>query len=32
MPMIDSKITVKMTDGQNEELKAEFGRLIGTLN
>ena len=32
MPMIDSKITVKMTDGQKEELKTEFGRLIGTLN
>ena len=32
MPMIDSKLTMKITDGQKEELKAAFGQLIGTLN
>ena len=32
MPMIDSKITLKMTEAQKEELKAEFGKLIATLN
>ena len=32
MPMIDSKVTVKMTDAQKEDLKAAFGKLIGTLN
>ena len=32
MPMIDSKITVKMTEPQKEEIKTAFGQLIGTLN
>ena len=32
MPLIDSKITVKVTDSQKEELKREFGKLIATLN
>ena len=32
MPLIDSKITLKLTDGQKEELKAGFGKLIATLN
>jgi len=32
MPFIDSKITVKITPEQKEEIKAEMGRLIGTLN
>lgn len=32
MPMIDSKLTVKITDQQKEELKTEFGKLITTLN
>ena len=32
MPMIDSKITLKMTAQQKEELKTEFGKLIATLN
>ena len=32
MPFIDSKITVKITPGQKEEIKKEFGKLIGTLN
>ena len=32
MPMIDSRFTVKMTDQQKEEIKADFGRLIATLN
>ena len=32
MPFIDSKITVKLTSGQKEEIKAELGRLITTLN
>ena len=32
MPYIDSKITVKMTDPQKEEIKAELGKLINTLN
>ena len=32
MPLIDSKITVRMTAQQKEDLKTEFGRLIATLN
>ena len=32
MPFIDSKITVKITPEQKEEIKAEMGRLIATLN
>ncbi len=32
MPFIDSKITVKITDQQKEEIKTELGKLIGTLN
>ncbi len=32
MPFIDSKVTVKISDRQKEEIKSEFGRLIGTLN
>lgn len=32
MPFIDSKITVKITPAQKEEIKTELGRLIGTLN
>jgi phenylpyruvate tautomerase PptA (4-oxalocrotonate tautomerase family) len=32
MPFIDSKITVKITPEQKEEIKTELGRLIGTLN
>ena len=32
MPMIDSKLTMKITDQQKEELKTEFGKLIATLN
>ena len=32
MPMIDSKITLKLTEAQKEELKADFGKLIATLN
>ena len=32
MPFIDSKITVKVTEQQKEEIKAELGKLIGTLN
>ena len=32
MPFIDSKITVKVTPEQKEEIKKEFGKLIGTLN
>ena len=31
MPFIDSRLTVKITDAQKEELKAELGRLITTL-
>ena len=31
MPFIDSKITVKITPEQKEEIKAELGRLIATL-
>jgi len=32
MPFIDSKITVKITDQQKEEIKTELGKLITTLN
>ncbi len=32
MPFIDSKFTVKISDQQKEEIKAELGRLITTLN
>ena len=32
MPFIDSKITVKISDRQKEELKTELGRLIATLH
>ena len=32
MPLIDSKVTIKLTDDQKEELKSEFGRLITILN
>jgi phenylpyruvate tautomerase PptA (4-oxalocrotonate tautomerase family) len=32
MPFIDSKVTVKITPEQKEEIKTELGRLIGTLN
>ncbi|MBQ9210117.1 MAG: hypothetical protein IJ153_00310 [Clostridia bacterium] len=32
MPMINSKVTVKITDQQKEEIKTELGKLITTLN
>ena len=32
MPFIDSKITVKISDQQKEEIKSELGKLITTLN
>ena len=32
MPFIDSRITVKLSDQQKEEIKSELGRLISTLN
>ena len=32
MPFIDSKVTVKLSDQQKDELKAELGKLITTLN
>ena len=32
MPFIDSKVTVKISDQQKEEIKAELGKLITTLN
>ena len=32
MPFIDSKITVKISDQQKEEIKTELGKLIATLN
>ena len=32
MPFIDSKITVSVDDALKEELKAELGKLITTLN
>ena len=32
MPFIDSRISGKVSDQQKEEIKTEFGKLIGTLN
>ena len=32
MPLIDTKVTVKMTAPQKEEIKTELGKLITTLN
>ena len=32
MPFIDSKITVKISDEQKEEIKTELGKLIATLH
>ncbi len=32
MPFIDSKITVKVSDKQKEEIKTELGKMISTLN
>ena len=32
MPFIESKLTVKITDQQKEEIKSELGKLISTLN
>ena len=32
MPFIDSKITVPVTPAQKEEIKAELGKMITTLN
>ena len=32
MPFIDSRITVKISDQQKEEIKTELGKLISTLN
>ena len=32
MPFIDSRITLKITDRQKEEIKTELGKLITTLN
>ena len=32
MPFIDSKVTVKISDQQKEEIKTELGKLITTLN
>ena len=32
MPMIDSKVTVRLSAEQKEELKTELGKLIATLN
>jgi len=32
MPFIDSRITVKVSDAQKEEIKTELGKLITTLN
>ena len=32
MPFIDSKVTLKMSDGQKDELKSRLGAAIGTLN
>lgn len=32
MPLIDAKLTVSLDENMKEELKSEFGRLIGTLN
>lgn len=32
MPFIDTKVTVKITDQEKEEIKTELGKLITTLN
>ena len=32
MPFIDSRITVKVSDQQKEEIKTELGKLMSTLN
>ena len=32
MPFIDSKVTMKITDRQKEEIKSELGKLIATLD
>ena len=32
MPFIDSKITMKVSDKQKEEIKTELGKMISTLN
>ena len=32
MPFIDSRVTVRISDQQKEELKTELGKLITTLN
>lgn len=32
MPFIDSRVTVKVTDKQKEEIKTELGKLISILN
>ena len=32
MPYIDSKVTVKISMQQKEEIKSELGKLIETLN
>ena len=32
MPFIDSKLTMKISDRQKEEIKSELGKLITTLN
>ena len=32
MPFIDSKLTVKISDRQKEEIKEELGKMISTLN
>jgi phenylpyruvate tautomerase PptA (4-oxalocrotonate tautomerase family) len=32
MPLIDSKITMKLSAREKEEIKAELGKLISTLN
>ncbi len=32
MPFIDSKITVSLTQEKKEKIKAEFGKMMVTLN
>lgn len=32
MPFIDSKVSIRLTDQQKEEIKTELGQLIATLN
>jgi len=32
MPLIDSRLTVRLTNAQKEEIKTELGKLIATLN